>query len=91
MYLIPLPGHPTRCKLNINGEYRQMNKEELTQALKKAAKEKREKKQDNNDMLNVANVPKPLTPTERAKALQQKATNKWHSYIAKKLLPGLNK
>lgn len=68
-----------------------MNKDELANALKKGAQEEREKKQDNNDVLNVANVPKPLTPTERAKALQQKATNKWHSYIAKKLLPGLDK
>ncbi len=65
-------------------------KEQITNALKKAAKEERErKKQDNSDPLKIAEAPKPLTPTERAKALQQKADNKWHSYIAKKLLPSL--
>lgn len=44
-----------------------------------------------DDILKTAEVPKPLTPAEKAKALQQKIDSKYQSYIAKKLTPSLNK
>ena len=48
-------------------------------------------KQQNSDIVKTAEVPKPLTPAEKAKALLQKTDSKYQSYIAKKLLPSLNK
>lgn len=52
--------------------------------------EKKEKQQ-NNDIVKTAEVPKPLSPMEKARALLQKTNSKYQSYIAKKLLPSLNK
>ena len=61
--------------------------EVLEEYLNNIAKEK----QQNNDIIKTAEVPKPLSPIEKARALQQKTDNKYQSYIAKKLLPSLNK
>lgn len=51
----------------------------------------KDKEQNNNNIVKTAEVPKPLTPMEKAKALLQKTDSKYQSYIAKKLLPSLNK
>lgn len=48
-------------------------------------------KQQKDDIIKTAEVPKPLNPVEKAKALQQKIDSKYQSYIAKKLTPSLNK
>ena len=63
-------------------------KEQLAQILKKKAKKEKEQK---DDIIKTAEVPKPLSPMEKAKALLQKTDSKYQSYIAKKLLPSLNK
>ncbi len=48
-------------------------------------------KEQKDDIIKTAEVPKPLNPMEKAKALLQKTDSKYQSYIAKKLLPSLNK
>lgn len=59
----------------------------LEEYLNNTQKEKEQK----DDIIKTAEVPKPLNPVEKAKALQQKIDSKYQSYIAKKLLPSLNK
>ena len=59
----------------------------LEEYLNNTPKEKQEK----DDIVKTAEVPKPLNPVEKAKALQQKIDSKYQAYIAKKLLPSLNK
>ncbi len=61
--------------------------EVLEECLNNTQKEKQQK----DDIIKTAEVPKPLSPVEKAKALLQKADSKYQSYIAKKLLPSLNK
>lgn len=61
--------------------------EVLEECLNNTQKEKQQK----DDIVKMAKVPKPLTPAEKAKALQQKIDSKYQSYIAKKLTPSLNK
>lgn len=63
-------------------------KEQLAQILKKKAKKEKEQ---NNDIIKTAEVPKPLSPVEKARALLQKTDSKYQSYIAQKLTPSLNK
>lgn len=69
-------------------KYMEYTKEQLAQILKKKAKKE---KQEKDDIIKTAEVPKPLSPMEKAKALLQKTDNKYQAYIAKKLLPSLNK
>ena len=69
-------------------KYMEYTKEQLVQILKKKAKKE---KQQKDDIVKTAEVPKPLSPVEKAKALLQKTDSKYQSYIAKKLLPSLNK
>lgn len=59
----------------------------LEECLNNTAKEKEQK----DDIVKMAEVPKPLSPMEKAKALQQKIDSKYQSYISKKLTPSLNK
>lgn len=59
----------------------------LEECLNNTPKEKEQK----DDIVKMAKVPKPLSPMEKAKALLQKTDSKYQSYIAKKLLPSLNK
>lgn len=59
------------------------SKAEKAKVLLKAKKETKE------DITKTAEVPKPLTPIERAKALRQKCDSQYASHIHKKLLPGL--
>ena len=61
--------------------------EVLEECLNNTPKEKQQK----DDIIKTAEVPKPLNPMEKAKALLQKTDSKYQSYIAKKLLPSLNK
>lgn len=69
-------------------KYMEYTKEQLAQILKKKAKKE---KQEKDDIVKTAEVPKPLNPVEKAKALLQKTDSKYQSYIAKKLTPSLNK
>ena len=50
-----------------------------------------EKKKEKENVVKTSNVPTAPTPTERANALKRKEANKYTSYIANKLLPGLDK
>ena len=59
----------------------------LEECLNNTAKEKEQK----DDIVKMAEVPKPLSPMEKAKSLQQKIDSKYQSYISKKLTPSLNK
>ena len=61
--------------------------EVLEECLNNTPKEKQQK----DDIIKTAEVPKPLSPVEKAKALLQKTDSKYQSYIAKKLTPSLNK
>ena len=61
--------------------------EVLEESLNNTPKDKEQK----DDIIKTAEVPKPLSPMEKAKALLQKTDSKYQSYIAKKLLPSLNK
>lgn len=61
--------------------------EVLEEYLSNTQKEKQQK----DDIVKTAEVPKPLNPVEKAKALQQKIDSKYQSHIVKKLLPSLNK
>ena len=64
-----------------------MDKKELAEKLKAGVKAQREQEQ----ILKISDTPQDLTPLERAKALRRKAANQYDNYIAKKLLPGLEK
>ena len=61
--------------------------EVLQECLNNTPKDKEQK----DDIIKTAEVPKPLTPAEKAKALLQKIDSKYQSHIAKKLLPSLSK
>lgn len=69
--------------------YKQLVEQIALEVLEEYFKDK--ENQQNNDIVKTAEVPKPLSPMEKARALQQKTDNKYQSYIAKKLLPSLNK
>lgn len=79
-----------KLDFKIIGELKHMEytKEQLAQILKKKAKKEKEQ---NNDIIKTAEVPKPLSPVEKARALLQKTDSKYQSYISKKLTPSLNK
>lgn len=66
-------------------------KEQLVQILKKKAKKEKQQNNNNDNIIKTAEVPKSLSPVEKAKALQQKIDSKYQSYISKKLTPSLNK
>lgn len=89
---MPLPGPSasSNFRFYIKGELKHMEytKEQLAQILKKKAKKEKEQ---NNDIIKTAEVPKPLSPVEKARALLQKTDSKYQSYIAQKLTPSLNK
>lgn len=73
-------------------QYRELVYKIANEVLEEYIKEKeKEEKEHNDNIIKTAEVPKPLTPMEKAKALQQKIDSKYQAYIAKKLLPSLNK
>ena len=69
--------------------YKQLVEQIALEVLEECLKGK--EKQQKDDIIKTAEVPKPLSPIEKARALQQKTDSKYQSYIAKKLLPSLNK
>ncbi len=69
--------------------YQELVEQIVFEVLEEYFKDK--EKQQNNDIVKTAEVPKPLSPMEKARALLQKTDSKYQSYIAKKLLPSLNK
>ena len=52
---------------------------------------KEHKPKDKEEVVKTAEVPTTITPLQRAIALRRKADTKYDSYIASKLLPGLDK
>jgi len=52
---------------------------------------KENKPNEKEEVVKTAEIPTTLTPLQRAIALRRKADNKYDSYIASKLLPGLDK
>ncbi len=60
----------------------------IMQARAKAAQRNKEQEEE---VIKTSDVPTAPTPTERANALKRKEASKYTSYIANKLLPGLDK
>ena len=52
-------------------------KEQLVQILKKKPKKEKQQNNNNDNIIKTAEVPKPLNPVEKAKALQQKIDSKY--------------
>ena len=72
-------------------EYKKLVEQIALEVLEEFFNNTQKEKQQKDDILKTAEVPKPLTPAEKAKALQQKIDSKYQSYISKKLTPSLNK
>lgn len=71
--------------------YKELVHQIALEVLEECFNNTQKEKQEKDDIVKTAEVPKPLTPAEKAKALLQKTDSKYQSYIAKKLLPSLNK
>ena len=72
-------------------DYKELVEQIVMEILEECLNNTQKEKQQKDDILKTAEVPKPLTPAEKAKALLQKIDSKYQSHIAKKLLPSLNK
>ena len=72
-------------------DYKHLVEQLVLEILEECLNNTQKEKQEKDDIVKTAEVPKPLTPAEKAKALLQKTDSKYQSYIAKKLLPSLNK
>lgn len=72
-------------------DYKDLVYQIVTEVLEEFLNSTKKEKQQKDDIIKTAEVPKPLSPMEKAKALLQKTDSKYQSYIAKKLLPSLNK
>ena len=72
-------------------DYKHLVEQLVLEILEECFNDTMKEKEQNNDIIKTAEVPKPLSPVEKAKALQQKIDSKYQSYIAKKLTPSLNK
>lgn len=57
--------------------------------VKAKLKANKKKKQQEDEVIKTSDVPTAPTPMEKANALQRKVSNQYTSYIASKLLPGL--
>ena len=71
--------------------YKELVNQIVIEVLEECLNTTQKEKQQKDDIVKIAEVPKPLSPVEKAKALLQKTDSKYQSYIAKKLLPSLNK
>lgn len=71
--------------------YKELVEQIVMEILEECLNNTPKEKQQKDDIIKTAEVPKPLNPVEKAKALQQKIDSKYQSYIAKKLTPSLNK
>lgn len=72
-------------------DYKDLVYQIVTEVLEEFLNSTKKEKQQKDDIIKTAEVPKPLSPMEKAKALLQKTDSKYQSHIAKKLLPSLNK
>ena len=72
-------------------EYKKLVEQIALEVLEEFFNNTQKEKQQKDDIVKTAEVPKPLSPMEKARALLQKTDSKYQSYIAKKLLPSLNK
>lgn len=71
--------------------YKELVEQIALEVLEEFFNNTQKEKQQKDDIIKMAEVPKPLTPMEKAKALLQKIDSKYQSYISQKLLPSLNK
>lgn len=71
--------------------YKELVEQIALEILEECLNNTKKEKQQKDDIVKMAEVPNPLNPAEKAKALLQKTDSKYQSYIAKKLLPSLNK
>lgn len=72
-------------------DYKHLVEQLVLEILEECFNDTMKEKEQKDDIIKTAEVPKPLNPVEKAKALQQKIDSKYQSYIAKKLTPSLNK
>ena len=72
-------------------DYKELVEQLVLEILEECFNDTMKEKQQKDDIIKTAEVPKPLSPMEKAKALLQKTDSKYQSYIAKKLTPSLNK
>ena len=72
-------------------DYKHLVEQIVMEILEECFNDTMKEKEQKDDIIKTAEVPKPLNPVEKAKALLQKTDSKYQSYIAKKLLPSLNK
>ena len=71
--------------------YKELVNQIVIEVLEECLNTTQKEKQQKDDIVKMAEVPNPLSPMEKAKALLQKTDSKYQSYIAKKLTPSLNK
>lgn len=72
-------------------DYKELVHQIALEVLQECLNNTKKEKQQKDDIIKMAEVPKPLSPAEKAKALLQKTDSKYQSHITKKLLPSLNK
>lgn len=72
-------------------DYKHLVEQIVMEILEECFNDTMKEKEQKDDIIKTAEVPKPLNPVEKAKALLQKTDSKYQSYIAKKLTPSLNK
>lgn len=72
-------------------DYKELVEQIALEVLEECFNDTPKNKEQKDDIIKTAEVPKPLNPVEKAKALLQKTDSKYQSYIAKKLTPSLNK
>lgn len=72
-------------------DYKELVEQIALEVLEECFNDTMKEKEQKDDIIKTAEVPKPLNPVEKAKALLQKTDSKYQSYIAKKLTPSLNK
>ena len=72
-------------------DYKHLVEQLVMEILEECLNNTQKEKEQKDDIIKTAEVPKPLSPMEKAKALLQKTDSKYQSYISKKLTPSLNK
>lgn len=71
--------------------YKELVEQIVMEILEECLNNTQKNKEQKDNIIKTAKVPKPLSPAEKAKALLQKTDSKYQSHITKKLLPSLNK
>ena len=72
-------------------DYKHLVEQLVLEILEECLNNTKKEKQQKDNITKTAEVPNPLNPAEKAKALLQKIDSKYQAYIAKKLTPSLNK